>query len=64
MVNTISLKQYDELLRRMSEVGADHERFVAYLQSAKLLKGEDLSELPVSSYDRALAELAKKVTAK
>ena len=63
-VNTISLKQYDELLRRMSEVGADHERFVAYLQSAKLLRGEDLSELPASSYGRALAELAKKVSAK
>lgn len=64
MVSTITLKQYDELLRRMSEVGADHERFVSFLQSAKLLKGEDLSELPVTSYERALAELAKKVTAK
>jgi hypothetical protein len=62
--NLISVKQYDELLRRISEVGADQDKFISYLRSAKKLAGSELCELPEAHLKFAMTALDAKVSTK
>jgi hypothetical protein len=59
--NLISVKQYNELLRRISEVGADKDKFAAYLRDSKKMPGLDLTELPERNLEFAMSALASKV---
>lgn len=60
-VHPISVKQYDELLRKISEVGADQDLFVQYLKSQKRLPTDDLGDLPASNFQAAIKALEAKV---
>lgn len=57
----ISVKQYDELLRKISEVAADKDAFIAYLKSQKRLATDDLGDLPAQHFDFAMNGLNAKV---
>ncbi len=61
MKHPISVKQYDELLRKISEVAADQDAFVEYLKSQKRLATDDLGDLPAQHFQAAINALNAKV---
>lgn len=60
MKHPISVKQYDELLRKIAEVGADKDAFISYLNSQKRLATDDLGDLPAQHFQSAINELNRK----
>lgn len=57
---TISVKQYNDLLKRITDVQADKAAFIEYLKSQRALQSDDLSELPASAFNNAMSALNRK----
>lgn len=56
----ISVKQYNELKKKISDVQADEVAFIEYLKSQRALEGDDISELPASAFANAMSALNRK----
>ncbi len=56
----ISVKEYDDLLRSMSEKDVDEAAFVKYLRGQKRIASDDLCDLPAGNLAFALSSIARK----
>ncbi len=60
IAQTISVKQYDEIKKRIVEVQADEAAFIEYLKSQRALDSDDLSDLAASAFQNAMSALNRK----
>lgn len=57
---SISVKQYDTMKKRISEVQADEAAFIEYLKAQRLLDSDDLADLDASAFNNAMSALNRK----
>ncbi len=56
----ISVKQYNDLKKRITDVQADEPAFIQYLKSQRMLATDDLSDLDASAFNNAMSALNRK----
>lgn len=57
---SISVKQYDEIKKRIVEVQADEAAFIEYLKAQRVLDSDDLADLAASAFGNAMSALNRK----